>query len=782
MNEGRSSTGVGLSKEYSSFNIPKYNPDEFNTILKSSIQISSKNKILQSKANKIKEGLSDFNSEEFDKAARDKLEEYRLKHPHYQFEEDKDQSKTIKLEQFSCLLLFILKGKNLKNMIPDFEFIRFENESAEIVKKVSNNAESLLEIAKLKCYQQNYLKAAEYLNRCLLLSKGDNRYKIWKAAVGIKLAHEIPKNDEKNTFLCCGPRNKATKADYLIKLIEKLNVLPQTIESLWGLMEISLLNIVEEKVYIEPVRYYAMKILEIDNYYGYLAWAYLFYKEWKSEAIDVLIGLTKSFPKRPEAYYLAWEYFFKNKNYENAKDIAAEAFLRVTDTENTHYYILFCLKLAKSYYYTGDFSGCIELLHSKYLEHPNYTVFLYAFSKYCVMSEDFAFTGIAKGNMIDLIRLCDNSRSGSIYYWLCRSYLLTRQFPSAYKYALKSINNLETRDKRKIMEMQKNFFEIKPHIERIIKVQTNIRMGIHDVTFDERYEQIKDFHKPTAEMIKAEKLFSQGNLEKSISTLKIMISTSRLETTAYFKLLEIDPLSAETTFRNLLTRAKNTQIPSQIWVKASLMYAKFLFKSSHFNKSFYVLRVLAKMLPPMPYLHIPYCISLHNADNFQELATAFINIIDNPSPKNQKLEGFYNARDLTTNIIEDAPLPVKPPRQISPKGENLLNPERKFISSGKAYKKFSSLVIDVDLEEVNHKNPPPAPGENRLSGFSVCSKPKFLYYIAKFSLLLKKNKQEALLAISDFKQLLYLEKNKTKCRRLMEKAIGIQKKIECLDF
>lgn len=667
-------------------------------------------------------------------------------------------------------------------MIPDFEFIRFENESAEIIKNASNNSELLLEIAKLKCYQQNYLKAVEYLNKCLLLSKGDNRYKLWKAAVGIKLAYDLPKNDEKSSFLCCGPRDKTTRADYLIKLIEKINDLPQSVESLWGLMEISLMNVVEEGVDIEPERFYAMKILEIDSYYGYLAWAYLFYKEGKIEAVDVLIGLIKSFPNRPEAYYLAWEYFFKNKNYENAKDIAAEAFLRVTDAENTHYYILFCLKLAKSYYYTGDFTGCIELLHNKYLEHPNYTVFLYAFSKYCVMSEDFAFTGIAKGNMIDLIRLCDSSRSGSIYYWLCRSYLLTRQFPSAYKYALKSINSLETRDRRKIMEMQKNFFELKPHIERIIKIQTNIHQGIHDATFEERYEEIRDFHKPTAEMIKAEKFYSQGHLEKSISTLKAMISTSRLETTAYFKLLEIDPLSAETTFRNLLTRAKNTQIPSQVWVKASLMYAKFLFKSSHFNKAFYILRVLAKMLPPMPYLILPYCVSLHNAENFQELATAFIKITENPPPKIQKSEGFYNARDLTSNMIEDAPSPVKPPKQTSPKGEKFLSPDRNVLGGGKAYKKFSSLVIDVDLEEVNHSKPPPVPGENPLSAFSVCSKPKFLYYIAKFSLALKRNKQEALLAISDFKQLLYLEKNKAKSRRLIEKAMAVQKNIECLDF
>lgn len=729
--------------------------------------------------------VSEFNSEEFDKAANEKLEEIRLKYPHDLIHEDNENDEIFKLEAFSCFLWFIVKGKSLKNMIPDFEFIKYENESVEIIKNASNHPDMLLELARLKCHQQNYPKAIEYLNKALILSKGDTKYKLWKTVIGVKMTNDLPKTEEKSSFLCCDSRGKTTKVDYLKRIIVKLYSLPESVESLWGLLEVSLMKAVEEGVDIEPAGYYARKIKDIDAYYGYLAWAYLFYKENRIEAVDVLIGMTREYPNRPECYYLAWEYFYRNKNFEKAKDVALEAFLRVTDAENTHYYILFCLKLAKAYYYTGDFNNCIELLHKKYLEHPNYTVFLYAFSKYCVMSEDFAFTGIAKGNLIDLKRLCDNSRLGCIYYWLCRSCLLTRQFPSAYKYALKSINYLETRDKRKIMEMQKNYFDLKLSIEKIVKMQSNIRQGVHDNTFNDRYEELKDFHKPTAEMIKAEKLKSNGHNDQAINTLKTMISTSRLETTAYFKLLEYDPLSAETTFKGLLTRAKNTQIPSQVWVKASLMYAKFLYKSSHYNKAFYVLRVLAKMLPPMPYLNIPYCVSLHNAENFQELATAFTKLLESGSPRNQVAEGFINARDFTSNMIEDAPLPVKStPVKMPPKGDNLLSPHNRIkVVGGKAYKKFSSLVIDTDLDDVNQKiAPPPTPGENPLAGFCVCSKPRFLYYIAKFSLTLKKNKQEALLALADYKQLLSLEKNKSKSRRLMEKAVAMQIKIEYLDF
>lgn len=49
MNELRFSSGIGASKSYPSTSKPKYSSDEFTSLVKSTIQISSKNRILQSR-------------------------------------------------------------------------------------------------------------------------------------------------------------------------------------------------------------------------------------------------------------------------------------------------------------------------------------------------------------------------------------------------------------------------------------------------------------------------------------------------------------------------------------------------------------------------------------------------------------------------------------------------------------------------------------------------------------------------------------------------------------
>ena len=748
--------------------------EDFSLRLRSSILISSKNKALLQKAKKIQHKsdrdslqIFDFDSPDLEsKASRRGVRNITLTS---RTDEDLPLQK---IDPNSPILLFIVEGKSLQNIISDYDRSQYESNFISHQKSCSETHDLSFSMGRIRCHEQNFVQALENFNRALELSPHNLHYQLWRSMISLKVSAEVLDHSQATKGTCCTSRSKPSRHKHIKKIAWTLNTLPKSVEALWALTEICLMNVLKTGVEIEDRRYYACKIKELDSYYGYLAWAQIALKENDQIAIRILLEIIQVYPNRPEGYYLAWNYYFNNKHYEKCKEIAAESFLKVTDSDSTHYYIIFCLRLAKSYFYIGDLQNCIELLHKKFLEHPTYTVFMFYFAKYCVKAEDMTMSGIAKGTLKELLRICHKSRTGAIYYWLAKSYLVSRQFPSAYKYIVKAILELDPSKKQKIGEMQKKCVEFKPFMEEIVRIRQTMKEKSPDELLLNKCEEVKDFHRPTGDMLYAEALYARGNVEASRSLLRNMVSISRIETTAYFRLLEYDPLTVETTFKALLMRTKSTETPAQTWVKASLLYAKFMFNSSRYNKAFYSLRVLAKILPPLPSAHIPYCLSLQNSDTFQELEKAFQKIIQNEKhPQTGQESLCFNLGELANKIFTHT-------------GADgiILTPLHKKAVEGRRYKKFNSFAIDEDLADTQSiKSAGSTPGEPYLTGFCICSKPKFLYYIAKFSSHLKKNKQEGLLAIADYFELLKFEKNRLKAERSFTKAVIVQRRLAELE-
>ena len=198
------------------------------------------------------------------------------------------------------------------------------------------------------------------------------------------------------------------------------------------------------------------------------------------------------------------------------------------------------------------------------------------------------------------------------------------------------------------------------------------------------------------------------------------------------------------------------------------MYSKYLFKIKHFNKALYVLRIQAKALPFLPCANIPYCIALQNAETASQLIVAYTCVNSGNYAKKKRV---FNVKAFTDQLIQD--------------NFDDLTTFNKYIENRLAkiqkHSKFSSLMIDVDLDDDNQiPLPSPTPVDNPLFEFYICSKPKFLYYIAKFSLLLKKNIIEAQLALCDYLELLKYEKNKGKADKESFKAKLILQKLSKL--
>lgn len=770
MSAQRRSSGPEAQKKYDSKPLPQYKPEEFESVLLETIKISKKNQKLRSRSKNLRceyEKPEDFPSHAMESTKKNNILSSRMEIPPEPIHEQTEESSEFQLEKFSTILWFLISPSSRKNMLPESQFLEFSKTKKENIKNAANKHEDIFNIGKMFCNEGNFTQGVNYFNKAKSLAPKIEKYKLWKSMAMIKLVNEYPKMNESDSSLCCSSRRNLSKRDYLMKIVNKLVIQTEKIETSWCLMEISLLDGLITGQEIEPSRFYAARIKHLDNFYGLLAWVEIYLKESNPDTQNLLLELISTYPDRPEPYYIAWSYFFTKKKYDRSKEVAIEAFLKITSEDYEHFYIIFCLNLAKSYYYCGEFTNCIELLHKKYLELPKYPVFLYTLCKYCVLSEDFSFSGIAKGNLKELLRLCNDSRRGSIYYYLCKSYWLTRQFPQAFIYAFKASRFLSVKKKDKKLEIEKKMFELQPFVKKIQEIQEKVQNKKAGEQEIKDCEAIRDFHKPSADLLMADILYARGDKNEAISLLKTMISTSRLETSAFFKLLIFDQLNTENIFKSLLARAKNNQIPTQVWVKANLLYAKFMFKSCHYNKCFYVLRVLVKMLPPLPDLSLPYCTSLQNSENLQELANAFTSLVQLPSPRPNK--AFLNIRDLTLKISEDAPLPKNP------------TSKRQKLFGGKSVKVFNSVAIEINSNDSSDEELIHSPHSSEISNFCVCSKPKFLYYISKFSSRIGRNKQEGLFAIKDYMELLRLEKNPEKQQILLKKAQKVQMALNVMD-
>ena len=119
--------------------------------------------------------------------------------------------------------------------------------------------------------------------------------------------------------------------------------------------------------------------MEIDEYFGYLAWGYLYLYEEGMEVrgVNVLRSLIKKDPSQAEAYLVLWNYYYIKKNYALAEDLAEQASVRVINTHMHDYSILICLYHAKALFKNMRYVKAFERIQYQYFLNTNYTVLLY---------------------------------------------------------------------------------------------------------------------------------------------------------------------------------------------------------------------------------------------------------------------------------------------------------------------------------------------------------------------------------------------------------------------
>lgn len=71
--------------------------------------------------------------------------------------------------------------------------------------------------------------------------------------------------------------------------------------------------------------------------------------------------------------------------------------------------------------------------------------------------------------------------------------------------------------------------------------------------------------------------------------------------------------------KEMVKFCNNPNISTFVWIKAHILYAKILVLNQDYTKAIFLLKCLAKVFPPMPYIEIPYTMYLQRATTYQEL-------------------------------------------------------------------------------------------------------------------------------------------------------------------
>lgn len=682
-----------------------------------------------------------------------------------------------KQDPLSTFVFYLLREKHLQIIIPDFEI----SSCKEIFSNPSCH-EACFGLARLYGLGGKFQRALEFLGMALSY-KNDQVYKKWQSTLTVKVTKHFeteaiqPRSIFSGLLCCNAVRSQGS-------VLEMLQSYPECYESLWGYLELSMKGFAE----LDHPEHYATKIKDVNSYIGYLAWSEVYFRrnEWQ-KGLDILKQLVSTYSNRPEAYIKLWYHYYYNvKDYEQADGVMCEAILMITSQEYHNYYILFCAYAAKTLFKLKRIRECLDLLQRKFIENPTYSLFLYMYGRYCAKSDDYMYNGTAIGSLQECIRLCDNGKYGFIYYWLSKAYIQGRQYIEAYETVKLALQYLDPSSSRKVVELRRWMVDIQGSMQKIEEVEKILASDLDSEGLKkckQICEEVKDFHKLTVDVLYSKMLWKTGRHDEALKKLYAVSGISTVKMNAHFLLLqylgEQNNLKCMKTIAcEMVVKCKNPQVPASIWMKANILYAKILLKNKKPGKAILILKLLAKVLPPIPFVNIAYTKLLQRANNLQDLTSAHHLILPSYNAyiystyKNSFKEGSLDAREFSQRLIaeEAAPMPAviekfkqrRSDRTVSEKFHEFRMYSKKRTHEDKEHEieeKKENTLLGVQI-----------PAAREFKALSICSDPIFLYKIGKIAMENRVSIQDGVCAINDYMELLRFEKDKHKRLKMLEKA------------
>jgi tetratricopeptide (TPR) repeat protein len=572
-------------------------------------------------------------------------------------------------------------------------------------------------------------------------------------------------------------------------------------------MELALKEILVIKEDIEPPQHYAVKIKDLDNYYGYLAWAEIYFKQrnqW-DKAIAVLKELVRIEPTRPEAYIRLWLWHYRSmKTYEPAEDIIEQAFIKATDNETPIYRVLIYLMYAKTLFKRTKIRNALELLQRQYLEHPTYPIFLYHYGKMCAKSEITKFAGIASDTLSECLRVCASDYHGGVWYWLFKAYLTARLPLDALLAAKSAVSKLHSEERKKIRFINEFMHKHKEVLIAYDKLLVLLKSPISQDKYDEVLNLcriVKDFDPANGDYIQAKVFWKIGAQDKALKYLQERSdSTTPFLLKAHLALVSYLIKSkcfmrAKVECQKLITKTKNPSVPTFIWMKAHIKYAKTLSKCDSVHKAINILKCIAKVLPPVSNHEIVYTKVLQQVKNIEDLEEAHLQTAlskdvqyEYNTYRTSMADIFYEDYLQAINFMNKSPFEeqIDITSQVmtyeTPGNEPEFSPQKRGIQtfrdvlkSGREPEKYAALTIETEFDEEDPENLQSSrylspESLKAFQGLSCCSDPTFLYKLGKYSAKYNCRAEDGLYALHDYKILLKFQLNISNDKRELQEA------------
>jgi tetratricopeptide (TPR) repeat protein len=356
-----------------------------------------------------------------------------------------------------------------------------------------------------------------------------------------------------------------------------------------------------------------------------------------------------------------------------------------------------------------------------------------------------------------------------------------RQYKEAMENIVLALRLTESKHLGKLSHLNKWKSCLSESIEKIFTIETALKSSTFSKsTYEfckELCYQIKPLHKHEVDLLKAQMYWKLNQKQRALKKLFGVSGISTVKMSAYFLLLKyLKQLGnfkcLKTVACEMIEKCKNPQVPSYVWAKANLAYAKALALNEKPGKAILILKCMAKLLPPLPFVNVNFTKFLQRAKSIQDLAQARSESIETMNAYSFVMSA-NNLRDFSQKVISEE-------IRVSSQNNNkkLARTNTQLFGSFRRYKKQQTLEVK-ESEEAKESTllGVSLPNLVEFRGFSICSCFKFLYRIGTVALKFRVNLQDGVAAIDDYLELLDVEKDLVFRERCRAKALGVRQKL-----
>lgn len=574
-------------------------------------------------------------------------------------------------------------------------------------------SESLFQLGKEEVYLGLDLEATKSFEKSIFI-EANNLSFIWKTLLVIR----NPKLLQKIEKSWCGRRKEpVSKITYKENLV-KLDKLDESIEKNWALMEMAAGQKLKIGKYIEPWQYYASKILNLDKYYGFLAWGstYCSLNDVKGPAI--LQKIVETYVAYPHAYINLWHYHYARKEYLKSYNIIAECFVKANDIRFHNFSNLIYILYSKSLCKLKRFTTALEMIQRKYEESDNNLLYLYHFGKICIKCKSKKFIVSGLSALKEVLRWVRDYPK--VNFWFAVACYKTGRLNKAEKHFHRVLYSLNTKEikistqvQKKLRKIQVKKVEIQSYKKKLSKEKFP---KLHDIEEKHYVDSLK--------IMQAEDFIQAGNIQKSLDILE-EVQNYESFLLIYNKIIPNLPFEkSQNLLLDKIDELKINTIPLYEFINSCTLYAEFLKLHEFYDESFSVLKSILNFYPKFK-ANVPY---IKNS---------------NISMISVKLIGLKNLFETSSSKKKD--LIIK-----AVKGKSL-----DFCNnfSRKHHKRVASLNIAPANNEKSSKSPEKQRAKSlqtMISGFGVFTSPKVLLKCAEVLQKIPDSAEEVAEILHDF--------------------------------